>query len=152
MNVYRCGGCAVCLIHRLLHLPTAPLLYRSECWTSGPSDPSTLPSTLPLSVRLDGFLRRAQVHYANGKHIRYIAAGPRDGPLLIFVHGWPAIATSWKPQLAYFSSIGYRTIAPDMPGSGRSTALKTNVAHYSVESVVAGLLTLLAHIGRTQAL
>jgi hypothetical protein len=57
-------------------------------------DPSTLPSTLPLTVPLDGFLRRAQVHYAKGKHIRYIAAGPRDGPLLIFVHSWPAIATS----------------------------------------------------------
>lgn len=46
----------------------------------------------------------------------YVAAGPQDGPLLIFIHGWPAIGKTWQHQLATFGSLGFRTIAPDMPG------------------------------------
>jgi len=29
----------------------------------------------------------------------YLAAGPADGPLLIFVHGWPELSRSWRHQL-----------------------------------------------------
>ena len=47
----------------------------------------------------------------------YLAAGPNNGPLLIFVHGWPGIAKTWKPQLETFASLGFRAIAPDMPGT-----------------------------------
>jgi soluble epoxide hydrolase/lipid-phosphate phosphatase len=55
--------------------------------------------------------------YANGeKKIFYLAAGPKSGPLLIFIHGWPAIAKTWKPQIDTFSSLGFRVVAPDMPG------------------------------------
>lgn len=46
----------------------------------------------------------------------YLAAGPPNGPLLIFIHGWPAIAKTWKPQLEAFASLGFRVVAPDMPG------------------------------------
>ncbi|KAG7054551.1 epoxide hydrolase [Colletotrichum scovillei] len=64
------------------------------------------------------------VAYADNKNIHYLAAGPVNGPLLIFVHGWPAIALAWKPQLEAFSALGFRAIAPDMPGYGKSTARK----------------------------
>ena len=46
----------------------------------------------------------------------YLAAGPKYGPLIIFIHGWPAIAKTWKHQLQTFASLGFRAIAPDMPG------------------------------------
>ena len=29
----------------------------------------------------------------------YLATGPEDGPLIIFVHGWPELAISWRHQL-----------------------------------------------------
>lgn len=54
--------------------------------------------------------------YGDGKKTFYIAAGPTKGPLLIFVHGWPAIGKLWKPQLETFASLGFRVVAPDMPG------------------------------------
>ena len=54
--------------------------------------------------------------FGENKKTFYIAAGPHDGPLLIFVHGWPAIGALWKPQLVSFASLGFRCIAPDMPG------------------------------------
>ena len=50
------------------------------------------------------------------KNTFYLAAGPQDGPLLIFIHGWPAIARTWKHSLNTFASLGFRVIAPDMPG------------------------------------
>ncbi len=50
------------------------------------------------------------------KKTTYISAGPFNGPLLIFVHGWPAIAKTWKPQLTTFASLGFRVVAPDMLG------------------------------------
>lgn len=47
----------------------------------------------------------------------YLAAGPHEGPLLIFVHGWPTIGKIWKSQLVAFASLGFRAVAPDMPGT-----------------------------------
>ncbi len=29
----------------------------------------------------------------------YLASGPEDGPLMIFVHGWPELSISWRHQL-----------------------------------------------------
>ncbi|EXF76190.1 hypothetical protein CFIO01_03583 [Colletotrichum fioriniae PJ7] len=75
------------------------------------------------------------VGYADNKNIHYLAAGPVNGPLLIFVHGWPAIALAWKPQLEAFSALGFRAIAPDMPGYGKSTARKV-IEDYSQQSIL----------------
>jgi pimeloyl-ACP methyl ester carboxylesterase len=57
-----------------------------------------------------------EVTYSDGKKIFYHAAGPANGPLLMFIHGWPAIGKLWKPQIDAFSAMGFRVVAPDMPG------------------------------------
>ena len=46
----------------------------------------------------------------------YLAAGPADGPMIIFVHGWPELAISWRHQLPCLAALGYRAVAPDMIG------------------------------------
>lgn len=51
----------------------------------------------------------------------YLAAGPETGPLIIFTHGWPELSLSWRHQLPFFGAMGFRTIAPDMRGYGRSS-------------------------------
>ena len=51
----------------------------------------------------------------------YLAAGPVDGPPVIFCHGWPELSISWRHQLACLGSLGFRSIAPDMRGYGRSS-------------------------------
>ena len=43
----------------------------------------------------------------------YLASGPEDGPLVIFLHGWPELAISWRHQLPVFGGLGFRAIAPD---------------------------------------
>lgn len=91
------------------------------------------------------------VQYENGnKTISYIAGGPLNGPLLIFIHGWPAIGKTWLPQLTTFASLGFRVIAPDMPGYGASTA-NNKIEDYAQEKINAGMLALLAHTERSEA-
>jgi pimeloyl-ACP methyl ester carboxylesterase len=72
----------------------------------------------------------------------YLAAGPEDGPLIIFIHGWPELALSWRHQLPFFAAMGFRAIAPDMRGYGRSSVYDTHDA-YSLKSVVEDMLELI---------
>lgn len=58
-------------------------------------------------------------HYfldATGQVTFYLAAGPKAGPLVIFCHGWPGIARTWVRQMECLASLGFRAVAPDMPG------------------------------------
>jgi pimeloyl-ACP methyl ester carboxylesterase len=80
----------------------------------------------------------------------YLAAGPEDGPLVIFVHGWPELSISWRHQLPALAALGFRTIAPDMRGYGRSTVYAEPAA-YAQEPIVRDLLELLDALGRAKA-
>ncbi len=80
----------------------------------------------------------------------YLEAGPGDGALLVFVHGWPGLASTWHRQLEHFAARGYRVIAPDMRGYGDST-VHDGPAAYRQELVVADMITLLDHLGRRRA-
>ena len=80
----------------------------------------------------------------------YLAAGPADGPLIIFVHGWPELSISWRHQLPCFAAMGFRAIAPDMRGYGRSTVYERH-EDYALEAVVADMIGLLDALGAERA-
>ena len=46
--------------------------------------------------------------------------GPKDGPVVVFSHGWPLNADSWESQMQFLAEKGYRVIAHDRRGHGRS--------------------------------
>ncbi|KAL2824217.1 Alpha/Beta hydrolase protein [Aspergillus cavernicola] len=92
-----------------------------------------------------------EVVYADEKKIHYLAAGPPNGPLILFIHGWPASAITWQTQLNAFAALGFRAIAPDMPGFGQSSARRV-VTDYSQEALVGGMMALLSDTGRTAAI
>ena len=54
----------------------------------------------------------------------YLACGAESAPLLIFCHGWPELSLSWRHQLPVFAGLGFRCIAPDMRGYGRSSTYR----------------------------
>src|SRR3546814_297775 len=58
---------------------------------------------------------------SDGAQIFYKDWGPRDAQPLVFHHGWPLTADEWDNQLLFFLSQGYRVIAHDRRGHGRST-------------------------------
>lgn len=45
-----------------------------------------------------------------------------EGPAVLFCHGFPDTAYTWRRQMKTVASAGYRAIAPDMRGYGRSSA------------------------------
>ena len=80
----------------------------------------------------------------------YLAAGPEGGPLVIFAHGWPEFGYSWRHQLPALGGLGFRAIAPDLRGHGRSTVY-SRTEDYSLEKHVADLIGLLDSFGRERA-
>ncbi|MEU7469581.1 alpha/beta hydrolase [Streptomyces sp. NPDC044984] len=56
----------------------------------------------------------------DGTTIFYKDWGPRDGQPVVFHHGWPLSADDWDNQMLFFLSRGYRVIAHDRRGHGRS--------------------------------
>src|SRR5262249_8102738 len=87
----------------------------------------------------------------SGRHTTfYLACGPASAPLIIFVHGWPELSISWRHQLPSFAGLGFRAIAPDMRGYGRSS-LHQRHEDYRLEAIVADMLELLQSLGADKA-
>jgi pimeloyl-ACP methyl ester carboxylesterase len=80
----------------------------------------------------------------------YLAAGPEDGPLVIFVHGWPELSISWRHQLPALAALGFRTIAPDMRGYGRSSVYPHH-SDYAQEKIVRDMIELVDALGKEKA-
>ncbi len=80
----------------------------------------------------------------------YLACGPESGPLLVFCHGWPELSLSWRHQLPAMAALGFRCIAPDMRGYGRSNTY-TRHEDFAQELIVQDMMELLASLGRDRA-
>lgn len=80
----------------------------------------------------------------------YLACGAEAAPLLIFVHGWPELSRSWRHQLPAFAALGFRCVAPDMRGYGRSSTY-TRHEDFAQEVIVQDMLELLASLSREKA-
>ena len=62
---------------------------------------------------------------SNGAEIFYKDWGAKDATPVVFHHGWPLSADDWDAQMLFFLSKGYRVIAHDRRGHGRSTQTDT---------------------------
>ncbi|QFT97907.1 Non-heme chloroperoxidase [Roseovarius sp. THAF8] len=61
----------------------------------------------------------------DGTQIFYRDWGPRDAQPIVFHHGWPLTADEWDAQMLYFLGKGFRVIAFDRRGHGRSDQTET---------------------------
>jgi non-heme chloroperoxidase len=62
---------------------------------------------------------------SDGTEIFYKDWGPKNAQAIVFHHGWPLSADDWDNQLMFFLGQGYRVIAHDRRGHGRSTQTDT---------------------------
>ena len=90
----------------------------------------------------------------DGVEIFYKDWGPRNAQALVFHHGWPLSADDWDTQMLYFVGQGYRVIAHDRRGHGRSRQVGAghDMDHYAadVAAVVEHLdLRNVVHIGHS---
>lgn len=81
----------------------------------------------------------------------YLAAGPADGPLLIFLHGCPDLSIFWRRQIEFFADRGWRCLAPDMRGFGGSS-IPNSIAAYAIRESVADMIDLHDALGGRPAI
>jgi pimeloyl-ACP methyl ester carboxylesterase len=86
-----------------------------------------------------GDLRHRQVRFGD---IELHVAEQGEGKPVLLLHGFPELWYSWRHQMAALADAGYRAVAPDMRGFGRSSAPEAVEAYDIVELCcdVAGLL------------
>ena len=80
----------------------------------------------------------------------YLSCGAEGATPIIFVHGWPEHSISWRHQMPVFAELGFRCIAPDMRGYGRST-VHTRHEDYALENAVRDMMELLDSLGSEKA-
>lgn len=71
----------------------------------------------------------------NDVDIAVYQAGPKDGPPVLLIHGWPEMAYSWAHQIGPLTRAGYRVIAMDLRGFGHSS-VPQKVTDYGIEKLV----------------
>jgi pimeloyl-ACP methyl ester carboxylesterase len=81
---------------------------------------------------------------ANAVTLHVVEEG--TGPAVLFCHGFPAIWSSWKLQMEAVAGAGFRAIAPDMRGYGRSSAPK-DAEEYTPYETVGDLVAILDALG-----
>jgi pimeloyl-ACP methyl ester carboxylesterase len=88
---------------------------------------------------------------ANGVRMAYYEVGPRIGVPVIFCHGFPELAFSWRHQLRAFEAAGRWAIAPDQRGYGL-TSRPDAVTDYDIERLTGDMVGLLDHLGVEKAI
>jgi pimeloyl-ACP methyl ester carboxylesterase len=83
--------------------------------------------------------------------LAYYEVGPRKGVPVIFCHGFPELAFSWRHQLRAFEAAGLWAIAPDQRGYGL-TSRPDAVEAYDIEALTGDLVALLDHLGVEKAI
>jgi len=72
----------------------------------------------------------------DGVTIFYKDWGPRNAQPIVFHHGWPLSADDWDTQMLYFVGKGYRVVAHDRRGHGRSSQVSDghDMDHYAADA------------------
>ncbi len=78
--------------------------------------------------------------------LRVAVAG--DGPLMLFVHGWPELWYSWRHQMEHFAGRGFTAVAMDVRGYGGSSK-PTEVERYSLQELAGDTAAVIDAMGGT---
>ncbi|TEA77769.1 alpha/beta fold hydrolase [Allopusillimonas ginsengisoli] len=97
---------------RTLALPVLALGV-SAPGQAAPSDPAVLNTQIVMT--------ESTITTNDGVRLYYKDWGPRDGQVVTFSHGWPLNSDSWESQMIFLASQGYRVVAHDRRGHGRSS-------------------------------
>jgi len=85
---------------------------------------------------------------ANGINIHIAEQG--EGPLVLFLHGFPELWYSWRHQLPALAGAGFHAVAPDVRGYGRTDA-PLPIEAYSMRNMTADAVGILDALGVDKA-
>jgi non-heme chloroperoxidase len=120
---------------------------------------TTLMSAMSLTVRSSSALgeettkrpshtqgreEMASVTTKDGVQIFYKDWGPKSAQPIFFHHGWPLCADDWDAQMLFFLGKGYRVLAHDRRGHGRSSQVSDG---HDMDHYAADVATVVNHLG-----
>jgi non-heme chloroperoxidase len=79
----------------------------------------------------------------DGVQIFYKDWGPKSAQAIVFHHGWPLSSDDWEGQMLFFVGKGYRVIAHDRRGHGRSSQVSDG---HDMDHYAADVATLAEHL------
>jgi pimeloyl-ACP methyl ester carboxylesterase len=88
---------------------------------------------------------------SNGLDMAVYEAGPKNGVPVVLCHGFPELAYSWRHQLPALGAAGFRVLAPDQRGYGR-TSRPENIEDYDMTHLTGDLTGLLDAFGIESAI
>jgi pimeloyl-ACP methyl ester carboxylesterase len=89
--------------------------------------------------------RVVRERYVVTNGIRLFAVEEGEGPLVLLVHGFPEFWWSWRHQLTPLAEAGYRVVAVDLPGYGRSDKPDVRYTEQWVNACLEGVAAALGH-------
>ena len=90
-------------------------------------------------------MEQHRVILANGIELDVVDQGPRDAPVLIFLHGFPESHRTWRHQIAHLSGC-FRCIAPDQRGY-RGSSKPQDVESYTPDRLIGDVFQLADALG-----
>jgi pimeloyl-ACP methyl ester carboxylesterase len=96
-------------------------------------------------MELEGIEHRTVTFNGINMHI----AEKGQGPLILFIHGFPDLWYSWRHQITYLACHGYRCVAPDLRGYG-DTDIPASPTSYTSLHIVGDIIGLLDAIAGDQ--
>jgi pimeloyl-ACP methyl ester carboxylesterase len=78
--------------------------------------------------------------YVVTNRVRLFCVEAGRGPMVLLLHGWPEFWWSWRHQLPALAAAGYRAVAVDLPGYGRSDKPAVTYDEHWVNQCLAGLI------------
>jgi non-heme chloroperoxidase len=106
---------------------TPPTLTRRTVLSTAGAAAAAIVLPVPglAQPHLKGDFVMAYITTSDGTQLFYKDWGPKDAQPVMFHHGWPLSADDWDNQMLFFLSQGYRVIAHDRRGHGRSDQTDT---------------------------
>jgi len=90
----------------------------------------------------------SQYARVNGLNMHYVTAG--EGPPVVLLHGFPDTHAIWRRQIPALAAAGFRVIAPDLRGYGK-TDMPGEVGAYAIDFLADDVLRLMDALGIGQA-
>lgn len=116
-----------------------------------PREPDCLIDRLPEGIR------SRFIEGVNGLRLHVLEAGSdrADRPLLILLHGFPELAFSWRYLMPGLAALGYRVVAPDLRGYGRTTGwddrYEADLSAFRMLNLVRDVIGLMHALGHREA-
>jgi pimeloyl-ACP methyl ester carboxylesterase len=124
-------------------------LRRGQATRAGLAD--RIAEVTQQTVQQLGVAAESRFINVNGLQLHTVTAGPRDGKLIVLLHGFPENWYTWRNQIRPLVDAGYRVAVPDQRGYNLS-AKPVGVHNYRLDALASDVRELIRSLERDQAI